>query len=55
MLATVKPARRYLHPADRHYLRKATKFVDHAWTFFSQIEDDFILLHMPMMPRLVIR
>ena len=43
-----KHARRVLHPADRHYLRKVTNFVDRAWVYFSQIEEDFRLLHMPM-------
>ena len=43
-----KPAPRYLSPTDRYYLRKTTNFIDHAWKFFSLIEDDFRLLHMPV-------
>jgi len=37
-----------LSRADFRYLRKTTKFVDRIWVYFSQIEDDFRLLHMPM-------
>jgi hypothetical protein len=47
-LETTKPARRYLSPSDRYYLRKTTNFIDHAWKFFSEIEEDFRLLHMPI-------
>jgi len=37
-----------LSKADKHYLRKTTKFVDRIWVYFSEIETDFRLLHMPM-------
>lgn len=43
-----KHARRYLSPSDKYYLRKITNFVDRAWVYFSWIEEDFRLLHMPM-------
>ncbi len=42
------PARPHFTPAEKYYIRKATTYVDNAWLFFSQIEDDFRLLHMPM-------
>ena len=34
--------------ADRAYLKKTTKYTDRAWAFFSLIEDDFRLLHLPL-------
>ena len=34
--------------ADRAYLKKTTKYTDRAWAFFSLVEDDFRLLHMPL-------
>ena len=37
-----------LSNADKRYLVKATNFVDHIWVYFSGIETDFRLLHMPM-------
>ena len=40
-----KPA---LSKADKHYLWKTTNFVDRIWVYFSEIETDFRLLHMPM-------
>lgn len=39
---------RKLSPSDKYYLKKTTKFVDKIWVYFSWIEDDFRLLHMPM-------
>ena len=33
---------------DRNYLRKTTKYIDNVWTFFSQWEEDFRILHMPV-------
>ena len=49
-LEITKRSRRYISPSDRHYLRKTTNFIDHAWAFFSEIEEDFRLLHMPISP-----
>jgi hypothetical protein len=40
-----KPA---LSKADKRYLWKTTNFVDRIWVYFSEIEEDFRLLHMPM-------
>jgi len=37
-----------LSRSDRYYLRKTTSFVDRIWVYFSEIETDFRLLHMPM-------
>ena len=37
-----------LSASDRYYLRKTTSFIDRVWVYFSKIEDDFRLLHMPM-------
>ena len=33
---------------DRNYLRKTTRYTDNVWTFFSQWEEDFRILHMPV-------
>ncbi len=33
--------------SDRNYLRKETTYRDNSWQFFSQIENDFRLLHKP--------
>ena len=37
-----------LSHADRQYLKKTTSFVDSIWIYFSQIEEDFRLLNMPL-------
>lgn len=37
-----------LSSADKRYLSKITNFSDKVWIYFSQIEDDFRLLHMPL-------
>ena len=37
-----------LSRADRQYLKKTTSFVDSIWIYFTQIEEDFRLLNMPL-------
>lgn len=39
---------RPLPKSDRIYLRKSTTYRDNAYIFFTNIEDDFRLLHMPL-------
>lgn len=34
--------------ADKCYLKKITSFSDKVWMYFTKMEDDFRLLHMPM-------
>ena len=41
----------YLSRSDRYYLKKTTKYVDKIWTYFAAIEEDFRLLHMPMVTK----
>ena len=41
----------YLSRSDRYYLKKTTKYVDRIWTYFARIEDDFRLLHMPLITK----
>ena len=38
-----------LSKEDKRYLWKTTNFVDKIWVYFSEIEEDFRLLHMPLM------
>ncbi len=38
-----------LSKEDKRYLWKTTKFVDKIWVYFSEIEEDFRLLNMPLM------
>lgn len=40
-----KPA---LSKADRWYYHTTGKWVDKTWAFFTEWEEDFRLLHMPM-------
>jgi len=37
-----------LSKADKRYLWKITNYVDKVWVYFSEIEEDFCLLHMPL-------
>jgi len=37
-----------LSKADKRYLREITNYVDKVWMYFSEIEEDFRLLHMPL-------
>ena len=34
--------------SDKLYLRKSTTYKDIAYIFFTNVEDDFRLLHMPL-------
>jgi len=37
-----------LSKEDKRYLWKTTNFLDKIWVYFSEIEQDFRLLHMPL-------
>jgi len=47
-VSPVRIKRAPLTPSERYYLRKTTTYRDVIWTYFSQIQDDFRLLHMPL-------
>ena len=37
-----------LSKADKYYFWKTMNYVDKVWVYFSEIEEDFRLLHMPL-------
>jgi len=41
-----------LSTKDRKYLTWSTSYRDKSWIYFSQIEDDFRILHSPYSPKL---